>query len=124
MGEHLEHGAAVKTSFPNLKHATIKYALNAELQHFLGLSALQSLKLEGCGRLTDAWLQHLSGLPALTTLDLDNCDKLTDNDLQTRVGDVSSRELASLIRFRLQPHGHGRGAAALVGPIGSEDSAF
>jgi len=51
-----------------------------DLAHLKGLTALQTLDLSGCERVTDAGVAHLKGLTALQTLEL-NFTEVTDAGL-------------------------------------------
>ncbi|MBA2368359.1 MAG: hypothetical protein H0V82_04960 [Candidatus Protochlamydia sp.] len=68
---------------PNLCHLFIKSNKVSDqgLAHLKGLSALQTLSLDGCTKITDAGLAHINGLSGLKTLNLNKCRKITDAGL-------------------------------------------
>jgi len=66
------------TALQTLDLSGCERVTDAGLAHLKGLTALQSLNLMGCDEVTDAGLAHLKALTALQRLGLTGCDKVTD----------------------------------------------
>jgi serine/threonine-protein kinase len=87
----------------------------AGLARLKGVTALQSLSLTLCARLTDGVLAHVGGLTGLRSLYLSCCEQLTDDGL-AHLGGLAALQILDLSRCRAATNtglSHLRGLTAL-----------